>query len=190
MDRPRPWFRFVEASDLGDTDVDFDGLAVTSAAGEKLGEVEGFIIDADNARPYYVVVDAGGWFKSKHYLLPIGHARFDAARQSFVADLDRDRIDRYPGFDLDEFEKLSDAAFESLEMNIASACCPTDIAASGSKAWGDRWSHYEQPDWWQSNYYRPDRAGSRGVTAGAEWSSGNETTRPDRRATAHDRTRR
>ena len=64
MDRPRPWLRFVEASDLGDTDIDFDGLPVRNAGNENLGESEGFIVDADNGRPYYVVVDAGGWFKS------------------------------------------------------------------------------------------------------------------------------
>ena len=183
MDRPRPWLRYVEASDLGDTDVDFDGVPVNNPAGEKLGEVDGFIIDSDSARPYYVVVDAGGWFKSKHYLLPVGHAQFDAARQLFVADLSRDRINRFPGFDKDEFEKLSDEELEAIDVRIASACCPGDLVATGSPSWGDRWSHYKQPDWWQSNYYRPDRAGSRGVTAGVE--SRDSTIRQDRQA-AHD----
>jgi len=168
MDRTRPWLRYVEASDLGDTDIDFDGLPVQSPSGDKLGEVEGFVIDADDARPYYVVVDAGGWFKSKHYLLPVGHARFDAARQLFSADLTREHIDCFTGFDLDEFEKLSDEQLERMDVNIASACCPDDLVATESSAWGDRWSHYKQPDWWRSNYYRPDRAGSKGVTAGAE----------------------
>lgn len=172
MDRPRPWLRYVEASDLSDTDIDFDGLPVTNATGAKLGDVDGFVIDADSARPYYVVVDAGGWFRSKHYLLPVGHAQFDAARQRFVADLSRDRIDHYPGFDLDEFDKLTDAELERLDERTAAACCPEETGATNSaSSWGDRWSHYQTPDWWNSNYYRPDRAGSAGVTTGAEWSS-------------------
>src|SRR5215216_3109549 len=127
MDRPRPWLRYVEAADLGDTEIDFDNLPVQNPAGEKLGEVEGFIIDADHGRPYYVVVDAGGWFKSKHYLVPVGHVSFDAARQAFAASLTRERIQGFPGFDLDEFEKLSDDELEQLDLNIASVCCPGDI---------------------------------------------------------------
>src|SRR2546430_1384211 len=78
MDHPRPWLRYVDASDLDDTTVKFDSLPVQSPAGEKLGGVDGFIIDVTSGRPFYVVVDSGGWFKSKHYLLPIGHAMLDA----------------------------------------------------------------------------------------------------------------
>ena len=29
--------------------------------------LEGFIIDVNSARPYYVVVNAGGWFRSNHF---------------------------------------------------------------------------------------------------------------------------
>ena len=50
-------------------------MDVESPSGEHLGDVDGFIVDSESGRPYYVVVDAGGWFKSKHFLLPIGHAR-------------------------------------------------------------------------------------------------------------------
>src|SRR5439155_5655662 len=163
MDRPRPWLRYVEAADLADPDVDFDGLPVGNRAGEKLGEIEGFIMDADTARPYHVVVDAGGWFKSKHYLLPVGHVRFDPARQVFTASLPKERIKRFPGFDLDKFDKLSDEELVQLDLHIAAVCCPGDAVAVPSATWGDRWAHYEEPDWWESNYYRPDHAGSRGV---------------------------
>ena len=77
MNRPLPWLRYVDASSLNDDVVDFDGLNVESPTGEHLGDVEGFIVDTNSSRPYYVVVDAGGWFKSKHFLLPVGHTRFD-----------------------------------------------------------------------------------------------------------------
>ena len=179
MDRPRPWLRYVDAADLGDADIEFEGLDVRNGGGEKLGDVDGFIIDADSGTPYYVVVDSGGWFKSKHFLLPVGHARFDPARQMFVADLERDRIDRFPGFDKDAFEKLSDEELEQIDLRTAAVCCPSDVVSSTTGAWGDRWSHYRQPDWWQSNYYRPDRAGARGIVAGADMG----------RASAHDRSR-
>ena len=76
-------------------------------SGEHLGEVDGFIVDSESGRPYYVVVDAGGWFKSKHFLLPVGHVRFDADVEALKADLTRDRVERFPGFNKDEFDKLT-----------------------------------------------------------------------------------
>ena len=64
MDHPRPGLRYVDAGDL-DGSFKFDGLDVDSYTDEKLGTVDGFIIDVNSARPYYVVVDAGGWVTSK-----------------------------------------------------------------------------------------------------------------------------
>jgi len=185
VDRPLPWLRYVDASDLDDTAVDFDGMDVQSAAGDKLGDVDGFIVDSDTGRPYYIVVDSGGWFRSKHYLVPVGHATFEPSRHVFVAELTRENIGRFPGFDKDTFEKLSDEQLERLDLDIASACCPSEAVSKG--AWADRWKHYNEPSWWKSNYYRPDRAGSAGVTAGAEWRN-REATKPGGTATAHDKT--
>jgi len=185
MNQPRPWLRYIEAADLGDTDIDFNHLKVRSPAGEDLGKVDGFVIDADNARPYYVSVDSGGWFKSKYYLVPVGHIRLDAAQQELVAELTKERIDRFPGFDKGNFEKLTDDDLDQIDRRTGSECCP-DAVMVESKSWTERWSHYEQPDWWQSNYYRPDRAGSRGVTAGAESKVGRDSTHREEPAMAHD----
>src|SRR5262245_60642316 len=104
MNRPLPWLRYVDASSLDDDRIDFDGLNVESPTGEHLGDVDGFIVDSKSSRPYYVVVDAGGWFKSKHFLLPVGHTRFDADQEVLVTELSRERIERFPGFDKGNFE--------------------------------------------------------------------------------------
>jgi PRC-barrel domain len=158
MDHPRPWLKYVEAGDLDDSTIDFDNLDVENPAGEKLGKVNGFILDADTGHPYHIVVDSRGWFKSKHYLLPIGHGRLDFARRLLVADLTRDRITRFPGFDLARFEKWSEEDFARFNKETADACCvdvtvvTTEPAEDCSTA-----SHYRRPDWWDSSYYRPDR---------------------------------
>ena len=180
MDRPRPWLRYLNADDLDDTSVKFASLKVENAQGEKLGTVDGFIVDVDTARPYYVVVDSGGWFKSKHYLVPVGHARLDRERGVMLAGLTRERIKRFPGFDKDEFEKLSDQELEQFAQSTASACSVTEIVIVSDVPWSEWHPHYEQPDWWQSNYYRPERAGSAGVTAGAEMPSLRETSPRER----------
>jgi hypothetical protein len=146
---------------------DFGKLEVKSAQGDKLGKVDGFVVDADSGRPYYVCVDAGGWFKSKHYLLPIGHAQLDTNADAIVTDLTRDHVKRFPGFDKDEFASLSEADLKRLNDDTCAVCCVTDVTIS---AW-ER-PHYQYPSWWDASYYRPDRAGEKSVTAGAEWSGG------------------
>ena len=36
-------------------------------------------------QPSYVVVNAGGWFTSKYFLLPVGYVTFDRAARRLVA---------------------------------------------------------------------------------------------------------
>jgi hypothetical protein len=160
MDHPRPWLRLVDAGDLDDSPVDFDNLKVRNAAGDKLGTVDGFVVDRDSGRPYYVVVDAGGWFKSKHFLLPIGHARLDDDRDALVTDLDKERVNRFPGFSKGEFDKLSEDELRRMGDETSIACGYTDATVT---VW-ER-STYRQPDWWQSEYYRGDSGGAGSTSA-------------------------
>lgn len=159
MDHPRPGLRYVDAGDLDDSTVDFDGMDVESRAGEKLGDVDGFVIDINSARPLYVVVDAGGWFSSKHVLLPVGHVSLADEGKKMVADIARDRVGKFPGFDLDEFSKLGDDELKRMDERMVAVCCPDEVVdrqVIGERY--DRWTHYSSPTWWDSSYYRPDRA--------------------------------
>ena len=155
MNRPLPWLRYVDASSLNDDVVDFDGLNVESPTGEHLGDVEGFIVDANSSRPYYVVVDAGGWFKSKHFLLPVGHTRFDADEEVLVTELSRERIDRFPGFDKDNFEKLSDEDWKRFNNETCQACTITGVSVvyAANEPYAAAWERadYSYPDWWQAS---------------------------------------
>jgi len=132
VDHPLPWLRYVDADDIDDNTIDFEGMEVKSSSGDHLGDVDGFIVDSESARPYYVVVDAGGWFKSKHFLLPIGHARFDTDADSLVADVTRDRVSKFPGFDKDEFDRLTVAdlkttpARRAASKGLRSSTAPTN----------------------------------------------------------------
>src|SRR5919204_2379207 len=98
MDHPRPWLRYIDADDLDNKTITFDGMKVEDPTGEKLGDVDGFIVDISSGRPYYVVVNGGGWFRSKFFLLPIGHARLDDERKVLISDLSRERVEQFPGF--------------------------------------------------------------------------------------------
>jgi PRC-barrel domain len=162
MDHPRPGLKYVDADDLDKATFNFAGVDVVDPSGEKLGVVDGFIIDVATARPYHVAVKAGHWYKHRHFLLPIGHATLDAAAKRLKADVAKARAERFPGFSRSEFEKLTDKDMDQLAY--ASASCCGDEAIDRSVAWVS-WTHYEYPGWWEASYYAPDRvdASARGT---------------------------
>ena len=172
MDHPLPWLRYVDAGDLKDDEVDFDGLHVESPVGEDLGDVNGFIVDSESGRPYYVVINSGGWFKSKYYLLPIGHAQLDSDHESLVAAISRDRIERFPGVDLENFDKLSEADLKRLNDDICQACSieGVTITYSASEPYTAAWNRadFRYPEWWHAGAASPGRTPSAGTARGVD----------------------
>ena len=160
-------------------------MKVESPTGEHLGNVEGFIVDSESGRPYYVVVDAGGWFKSKHFLLPVGHARIDQGDEALRADLSRDHVERFPGFNLDEFDKLTADDLKRLNDQTLSACSVSGAIYTAretdpySAAW-DR-SDFQYPAWW-----RATRSGLEPrEQSGSTWVASEPTSSVDRSNRQH-----
>ncbi len=146
-------FRYVDADDLENASVDLSDLDVRNAAGDSLGDVDGFIVDAASGRPYYVVVESGGWFSGGKYLVPINHARLEhdptENEDLLRVNLDKDTIRKYPRFDKDEFAGLSPDRLRDFESRVGLACCPGQ-AGDVEAAWSyERWEHYREPDWWR-----------------------------------------
>ena len=172
MDHPLPWLRYVDAGDL-ENDDELAGMPVESPTGEKLGHVDGFIVDDQGGRPYYVVVDAGGWFKSRHFLLPVGHTQLDSDtdRDALVADLPRERIDRFPGFDKDEFHRLSPADVKRINDETCQACGVTAITYSATEPYVAAWDRpdFRYPNWWSASPVLPERMGSRAFNEMADY---------------------
>jgi sporulation protein YlmC with PRC-barrel domain len=172
MDHPRPSLRYVDAKDLDDKTIKFSGLEVDSIKGEKLGKVEGFIIDISSGRPYHVVVGSGGWFRHKHFLLPIGYVALDDTNKKLLADITKDRVERFPGFDKREFEKLSEDDLKRIAESTAAACSADEVIVVETSSW-DTWDDYSYPTWWEASFYRPDRADAAAANvAGATHVSG------------------
>ena len=174
MDHPRPGLRYVDADDLDKSSFNFDGIDVVDPSGEKLGVVEGFIIDVNQSRPYHVVVEAGHWYKHKHFLLPIGHVRLDSGAKRLTADVSKARVERFPGFSRGEFDKLTDKDMDQMAYSSVEACSDEPIDRSVAYA---SWTHYEYPSWWDASYYRADRVGATG--SGTSMSSGSGITRSE-----------
>jgi hypothetical protein len=151
--------RYLDADDVDDAVVDYDGLNVIGADGQKIGDVDGFILDAEARRVNYVVIDSGGWFTSRRLLLPIGHASLAADRKSLQADVTRDALRRLPEFDEARFRAFSDDELRAFERNTVVACCPDEPLEDVSvTTWGyDARRHYAQPEWWRTSRFAADR---------------------------------
>ena len=151
--------RYLDADDVDYSVVEFDGLDVTGGEGERVGGVNGFIVDLASGRVLYVVVDSGGWFRSRRFLAPIGHAVIDHNRRALALDISKDRLDQYPEFEEARFSRFTDADLRAFEARMAAACCPEEPAdeASGT-AWPyDTRRHYQQPAWWTGGAYVHER---------------------------------
>lgn len=152
--------RYLDASQVDDAVVSYDGLDVVGPDHEKLGDLDGFIVDADAGRVYYVVIDTAGWFRTKQLLLPVGHATLDAGNRALRVDVTKDALNRYPEFDEGRFRQFTDDDLRRFESRTVDACCPEDAATVEAWAYDTR-RHYTQPSWWRSS---SAGAGARGTT--------------------------
>jgi sporulation protein YlmC with PRC-barrel domain len=139
MDHPIPGLKYVDAKDLDDSGTAFAGMDVNDVDGEKLGEVEGFVMNVQEGRPHHLVVRAG-WFIHKHFLLPIGHVTAAADGKTLVGEVTKERVKRFPGFDKSEFEKLDADEMTRLDATMAEPWAES----------GDVDAHYRVPGWWKA----------------------------------------
>jgi len=146
--------RYLDADDVDDDAVAYDGLAVVGPDGDKLGKVDGFIIDPEGRRVHHIVVDSGGWFTSQRFLLPIGHAALTEDRTALRTDISREALRRFPDYEEARFREFTDDELRAFERNTVVACCPDEpLEEVSSTAWGySSWRHYQQPAWWGAGY--------------------------------------
>jgi hypothetical protein len=158
--------RYLDADDIDDSAVAFDDLDVRASDGSKLGDLDGFVLDSTSGRVFYAVVDSGGWFTSRRFLLPIGHAQLDRERRALTIDVTKDAIRRYPEFDAQRFREFSDDEMRAFEQRMAVACCPDEARSVDAAIQYGTLRHYSQPGWWKRDYDQPER--SREITGVAE----------------------
>lgn len=154
--------RFVDAGKLDDPDVKLDHLSVYGWGHEKLGNLDGFIIDTPSGAVQYAVMKGGGWFNSKRFLLPIGHIdRLDREKKELVTDISKDAIRLFPEFDKDKLLEMSDEELREFERLMSAACCP-DAVIVEEIAWvHDTGAHYREPSWWRPEYRRESSSPAR-----------------------------
>lgn len=149
--------RFLDADDLDDSAIDFSTLDVHGSDDSDLGDLDGFIVDAEAGRVIYAVVDSGGWFRSRHFAVPIGHARLDTGRRRLDVHVTRKAAEKFPDFNPNDLRRFSDDEMRAFEQRTAIVCCPDDPTDVSGAVQYDTLRHYAQPDWWRGEYQRPER---------------------------------
>jgi hypothetical protein len=149
VDHPKPWLKYVEADDVDDKTLDLEGMSVQSNLHEQIGSVDGLIVDSRSGRPYYLVVDAGGWFKTKHILVPMGQLSVSADREYFVVPMSKEQIQNFPGFDLDQFDQMTSDNIKQINDQILMISEP-GIAPVPGDTYESSWARraYQTPEWW------------------------------------------
>jgi hypothetical protein len=118
MDQHPSRLRYVDAGQLDSRVLNLDGLDVRNARDEHIGDVEGLLIDSVSGRPRYLVVNSGGWFRSRTFLLPVAHARLDESRRALRADVDKDTINRFPQMRNDRYDVLTDEELQQYDEGV------------------------------------------------------------------------
>jgi hypothetical protein len=108
--------------DLNTTD-DIRGATIYGRNDEKLGKIDDVIFDHSTGSIKYVVVDAGGWFSKKKFLVPPQRLNTSADHEGdFTVNVDKQQIETFPPYnesdlhsekDWKGYEKKFDRAWES-----------------------------------------------------------------------------
>ena len=94
-----------------------EAVAIRTSADDHLGTLDGLIVDAQDGRVRYVVVDAGGILHKRH-LLPVTLLRLDESRGVLRARVDKEIAERYPAFDHNAFTTMTDAERRAYEARV------------------------------------------------------------------------
>jgi sporulation protein YlmC with PRC-barrel domain len=99
-------YRFTDAAE------DIRGAKLYGLDDEKLGKIDDVIFDHSTGLIRYVVVDTGGWLKTKMFIVPAERLRASAKHDDdFTVDLTKAQVESFPPYvetDLESDEQWSD----------------------------------------------------------------------------------
>lgn len=86
------------------------GDRVTNSAGEDLGKINEIMIDIPSGRIAYAVLSFGGFLGmgDKLFAVPWDRLAVDEDNHEFKLDVDKDTLERAPGFDKDNWPDMAD----------------------------------------------------------------------------------
>ena len=97
----------VKVSDVVDVDV-------KNNKGENLGTIKEIILDKTTGNIRYIVLSFGGFWGlgDKYFALPWNSISYDEDKESFVLNIEKEKLDKAPGFDKNQWPDISDRRWE------------------------------------------------------------------------------
>ncbi len=86
---------------------------VVNLNGQDVGKIEELMVDVTTGRVAYAVLSFGGFlgFGSKLFALPWSALTVDEAKKRFVVNVNREVLERMPGFDKEHWPDLNDLEY-------------------------------------------------------------------------------
>jgi uncharacterized protein (TIGR02271 family) len=121
--------RFINLANRDiDTQYNLEGYDCYDANGEHVGDIDGVLADAQQMTPRYLVLDMGGWFNTKRYVVPIGEAgRVDDHEQRiYFRRLTKEMLKSgtFPEYSDEWLEHGDEARFSRFEQDYSRAYAP------------------------------------------------------------------
>lgn len=92
-----------------------NGDKVVNREGENLGDIKDLMIDTNNGRVAYAVLEFGGFMGmgSKLFAVPLSAMQVDTENHQFIFEQDKEVLKNAPGFDKDDWPDFSDRTWGS-----------------------------------------------------------------------------
>ena len=100
--------RYLNASQVESPVGELRDMVFRSPTDEKVGKLDGIIIDPLERRVCYYVVQSGNWLRRSRYLLPAVPAPIEPARKAVRVDLEPDALQQCARFSKAAFRPFSD----------------------------------------------------------------------------------
>jgi PRC-barrel domain len=107
MESVNSGLRFVEADRLDTSAGRLDHVVVVSTHKTPLGRLDGVLVDPQRLEVEYLVVTSRGWFKARHYLVPLRTPRLNGDAHELEVDVDAEQLQGLEQVDLRTCPTLS-----------------------------------------------------------------------------------
>jgi uncharacterized protein (TIGR02271 family) len=117
---------------------------------DKVGSIEHILIDDQDGKFRYFVVDTGFWVFGKKVLLPVGLATVSYSdRRVYVQNLTKQQVEDLPAFD--ELEKVDYEYEEQLRGTYRPIAAGQTLPSTGVQADRDSYSYQQEPSLYDLN---------------------------------------
>jgi len=136
--------RYVGAKYFGRATHEYADHQIRNEAGDDLGRVNGVLVNA-SGRPYYLVVDSGGLFDGRRYIVPIGKVALNRSTRTFTISFTKETLKRYPEFHRHSFLAMTAEEARLYEERVLEAVDP-ESAREVPRDWShDNLPQYREP---------------------------------------------